>query len=251
MTLPHLVATRYVLPLREGGSLPAIVDTDVGQFVLKFRGAGQGPKALVAETIAAGLARALALPVPDVAVIEMDEGFGIGEPDPEIQDLLRASTGANFGIAYLGGALGFDAAVDCDKVDPKLAADVVWFDALITNVDRTPRNPNLLLWHDRVWLIDHGASLYFHHAATDWTPRSQDRFPMIEQHILLGRAGDLLEADARLRPLLSKDVLNSVLADVPHQWLSNHRDEYVSYLDARLNGERPWLEEAEGARRRR
>jgi hypothetical protein len=251
MSVRRLVATRYVLPLREGGSLPAIVDTDCGsEYVVKFRGAGQGPKALVAEAIAAGLAHALSLPVPETAIVEMGEGFGMGEPNPEIQDLLRGSVGLNFGIAYLPGAIGFDAAADLERVDPHLAASIVWFDALITNVDRTVRNPNLLLWRDEVWMIDHGASLYFHHASTDWLARANDRFALIAQHILLPRASGLREAHERLRPLLTSAVLERVMSEVPGEWLEagEQRARYVEYLTARLEGDLGWLEEAERAR---
>ena len=254
MALEHHVASRYVLPLREGGSLPAIVDTDGGQFVVKFRGAGQGPKALVAETVAAGLAQALALPVPRAAVVEMDGGFGASEPDPEIQDLLRNSVGKNFGLAYLPSCLGFDPAADHKLIDQPLAEAIVWFDALITNVDRTPRNANLLVWKSRVWLIDHGASLYFHHGSGDWLARAQDRFPLIAQHILLKQAGDLTAADARLAPLLTGQTIESILQGIPNEWLGDdptaEKDAYLQYLLARLGGRRPWLEEAENARRR-
>ena len=255
MSIPHLSATRYVLPLREGGSLPAIVETDDGdQYVLKFRGAGQGPKSLVAELIAVGLATALGLPVPGCAIIELAEGFGEGEPNPEIQDLLRASIGLNFGIAYLPGALGYDPVADSGLVDEPLASDIVWFDALTSNVDRTPRNPNLLAWQDRLWLIDHGASLYLHHGS-DWTRRARERFSLIEDHILLGQAGDLLEADGRLRPLLTEPSIEAVVADLPDDWLGDdpeaQRRDYVQYLLDRLEEPREWVGEAEHARRRR
>ncbi|MGE3985428.1 MAG: HipA family kinase, partial [Dehalococcoidia bacterium] len=188
MTIKRLSATRYVLPLREGGSLPAIIDTEDGQYVVKFRGAGQGPKALVAELIAAGIAQAVGLSMPDAAVIDLKEGFGLNEPDPEIQDLLKGSVGENFGLRYLPGAFGYEPAADRDSINTVAAAAIVWFDALISNVDRTANNPNLLLWGDRVWLIDHGASLYFHHAPGDWSSRSQERFALIRQHILLDQA---------------------------------------------------------------
>lgn len=253
MSIKRLSATRYVLPLREGGSLPAIVDTEDGQYVLKFRGAGQGPKALVAELIAAGIAQACGLPVPDPAVIDLEEGFGLNEPDPEIQDLLRASVGANFGLRYLPGAFGYEPAVDRDSINTVAAAGIVWFDALITNVDRTAHNPNLLFWDQRVWLIDHGASLYFHHAGGDWSNRSQDRFPLIRQHILLQEAGDLRVADADLRPKLTEEVLTAIVHAIPDEWLDEDagvlRRAYVTYFLDRLNGERGWLEEAERARR--
>ncbi len=254
MALTHHVATRYVLPLREGGSLPAIVDTDEPrQYVLKFRGAGQGPKALVAEAIAAGLAEALVLPVPHAAVIKLAEGFGLGEPDPEIQDLLKASTGKNFGLAYLAGAIGFDPVADRKRVEPSLASAIVWFDAYISNVDRTPANPNLLIWNESLWLIDHGASLYFHHAGNDWQSRSQDRFPLIKNHILLRKATELEGADAALRPRLTEEAIRDVIAGLPEEWLGDgpaaEREGYVEYLTQRLNGPRDWLEEAENARR--
>jgi hypothetical protein len=254
MPLPRLTATRYVLPLREGGSLPAICDTDAGtEYVVKFRGAGQGPKVLVAEVITANLARAAGLPVPGIAVIELGEGFGMGEPNPEIQDLLRGSVGLNFGLEYLPGAIGFDAAADLRSVDPDLAAAIVWFDALISNVDRTVRNPNLLLWQEKLWIIDHGASLYFHHAEQDWLPRANDRFAMIANHILMPSASSIADAHLRLRPLLTSEVIEAAVADVPQEWLGDEPEttfrRYVEYLTARLDAP-GWLEEAESARGR-
>lgn len=255
MSVPYLKAVRYVVPLREGGSLPAIVDGDNGeQYVLKFRGAGQGAKAIVAELIAAGLATALGLPVPPYAVLELEKGFGEAEPDPEIQDLLRGSIGLNFGLGYLPGALGYDPVADEDMVAEELASDIVWFDAYISNVDRTVRNPNLLIWRDKLWLIDHGASLYFHHTGGDWTQRAADRFTYIEKHILLARATMLEASDARLSALLTKEVIEAVVADVPDEWLDEEpetqRRAYVRYLVDRLASPRGWVEEAEDARRR-
>jgi hypothetical protein len=256
MSIPYVDATRYVLPLREGGSLPAIVDTDDGaQYVLKFRGAGQGPKALVAEAIAAGLATALGLPMPPYAIVGLEDGFGEAEPDPEIQDILRGSIGHNFGIAYLSGALGYDPVADRAFVAEELASDIVWFDAYISNVDRTARNPNLLIWDGKLWLIDHGASLYFHHAGGDWMKRAQERFVLIDKHILLKRAGDLGESDIRLSPMISESVIEAVVADLPDEWLDGEprgqREAYMRYLLDRIEGPRAWLEEAESARRRR
>jgi hypothetical protein len=266
MPLATVDAIRYVLPLREGGSLPAIVDTDGGgQFAVKFRGAGQGPKALVAEVIAWGIARAIGLPVPDAAIVRLGDGFGAGEPDPEIQDLLRASTGLNFGLRYLSGALGFDAIADAARIDDDLAGEIVWFDALITNVDRTVRNPNILVWNEKPWLIDHGAALYFHHAASDWPSRAHDRFPLIKDHILIAGATHLREVDARLGPRLTRDVLGEIVANIPDDWLTIRRGaraenegsgptpdevrlQYIDYLEARLGGGRPWLDEAINAR---
>lgn len=259
---PHYAGTRYVVPLREGGSLPAVVDTDEPgvSFVVKFRGAGQGPKALIAEALVAGIAVVLDLPVPRPAIVDIEEGFGRSEPDPEIQDILRGSSGPNFGLAYLPGALAFDPAVDARLLTPERAADIVWLDAFVTNVDRTARNTNLLVRGQNVWLIDHGAALFFQHRWAGWRDRIQSRFPQIEDHVLLGRAGDLREADDRLRPRLLEDALQRVVNAVPDEWLSPADDEfadsdalragYVEYLTQRLNGPRPWLEEAIAARAR-
>jgi HipA-like kinase len=256
--LPRLTGLRYVVPLREGGSLPAVVDTDAGPYVVKFRGAGQGAKALVAEALAAGLAQALGLPIPDTAVISLDADFGESEPDPEIQDILRGSVGANFGLAYLSGAISYDPAVD-QEMDPDLAAAILWFDAYITNVDRTARNANMLLWRGQLWLIDHGASLFFHHRWESWETRVQSPFPQIKDHVLLTCTGDLAAADARLRPRLSEDEIRAVVAAVPDEWLGGeaifpdlaaHREAYVTYLKERLNGPRRWLQEAQEAIRR-
>jgi hypothetical protein len=257
--IERLSGVRYVVPLPEGGSLPAVVETDrAGPFVVKFRGAGQGPKALIAELLAAGLALALGLPVPRPAIVALEEGFGKGEPNPEIQDILRGSVGANFGLAYLPGALAFDPASDGD-LSPDLAADIVWFDALITNVDRTARNTNLLLWEGQLWMIDHGAALYFHHQWRGWEERIQSPFPQIKEHVLLPFAGPLEAAHARQRPLLSGDAIRRVVADVPDEWLGGeelfpspdaHRDAYVTYLERRLDGPLRWLQEAIDARGR-
>src|SRR6266849_2873428 len=184
MRLRTVMATRYVTPLREGGSLPAIVEADDdGMYVLKFRGAGPGPKALIAELVAGEIARASGLPVPEIVLVELDPELARTEPDPEIQDLIRASTGLNLALDYLPGAVTFDPIAE--KPDADLAASVVWFDAYATNVDRTPRNTNMLMWHRRLWLIDHGAALYFHPTWTNYMDRSRDAFPMIKDHILL------------------------------------------------------------------
>ncbi len=259
VAFPRLTCARYVVPLREGGSLPAVVDTvEDGQYVVKLRGAGQGERALIAEALVAGLGHALGLPVPDAALLELGEGFGKGEPDPEIQDVLRWSVGLNFGLRWLPGALPFDPAVEGD-VSPELAAEIVWFDAWLTNIDRTPRNPNLLIWQGRLWMIDHGAALYIHHSWTGWEERVQSAFPQIKDHILLPLAGDLRAADERLRPRLTEGVLRAAVDAVPDDWLAGdaqfpsleaHRERYVTYLDARLNGPRAWLQEAIDARER-
>ncbi|MBV9134574.1 MAG: aminotransferase class I and II, partial [Chloroflexi bacterium] len=220
--LVRLTGSRYVVPLREGGSLPAVVDTDGdGSYVVKFRGAGQGPKALIAEAIVAMLAEQLRLPVPRPAIVDLEDGFGRGEPDPEIQDILRGSVGANFGLEFVPGALAFDPAVDLKLVTPEFAADVVWLDAYATNVDRTARNTNLLVAGQRVWLIDHGAALFFHHRWSGWQERIQSRFVQIADHVLLHVAGDLQAADARLRPQLTDSVLTQIVAHVPDEWFGD------------------------------
>lgn len=251
-------ATRYVTPLREGGSLPAIVEADdLGLYVVKFRGAGQGPKALVAEVVAGQIGQALGLLVPDIVTVEIEPALGRNEPDPEIQDLLAASTGLNAGLDYLPGALAFVAPVDL-PIEPALAADVVWFDAFVSNVDRTPRNPNLLLWHRKLWLIDHGAALYLHHSWTDPVAVAGARFALIKDHILLPVAGSIVEADERLRDRITPELIAEILAGVPDIWLAGqapfatateHRAAYASYLRRRLEQSGAFVEEAEHARR--
>src|SRR6266540_5063187 len=206
MQLRTVIATRYVTPLREGGSLPAIVEADDdGMYVLKFRGAGQGPKALIAELVAGEVARASGLPVPEIVFVELAPALARTEPDPEIQHLIRASAGLNLALDYLPGAVTFDPVAE--KPDAELASSVVWFDAYVTNVDRTPRNTNLLLWHRRLWLIDHGAALYFHHAWRDHRAAARALFPRIKEHVLLSLASALPEADAELASRLTREAL--------------------------------------------
>ncbi len=250
-------AMRYVTPLREGGSLPGLMEADDdGLYVVKYRGAGQGPKALIAEIIAGELGRLLGLPVPELVLIDMPAALASGEPDPEIQALLAASAGLNLGLDFLPGALAFDPAAR-RPVDPAFAADVVWFDALVANVDRTARNTNLLWWGDRLWLIDHGAALYIHHRWGDPATQAQRDFPAIAEHVLLPTAGSLVDADARLASRLDDDALWSVLASLPDEWLGHdaaiggpdrQRDAYLTYLRRRLAAPRPFLEAAERAR---
>jgi hypothetical protein len=258
--LRTVTATRYVTPLREGGSLPAIVEADdLGTYVLKFRGAGQGRKALIAELVAGEIGRRLDLLVPEVVLARLAPELGRSEPDPEIQGLLKRSTGLNLALDYLPGSLGFDPLVEPPGSD--LASRIVWFDALVTNVDRTPRNTNLLVWHDRLWLIDHGASLYFHH---NWPAgdgealeaASRRPFAGTRDHVLLPFAGSIPEADAALTPLLTPDVLREVVDLIPAEWLADEpgfsgteevRSAYVAYLSSRLREPRDWvlaLEEA-------
>jgi hypothetical protein len=246
--LRTVTATRYVTPLREGGSMPGLVEgDDDGLYVLKFRGAGQGALALAAELIAGELARALELPVPEIVFIDVDPALGRAEPDPEIQELIASSGGVNVGLDFLPGALPFDG-----DVDPGLAAAVVWFDALVTNVDRTPRNPNLLAWHGRLWLIDHGAALYLQHGADALAPLAHRPFPAIGDHVLLPHAGSIADADARLAPRLGDGLLDEIVGVVPAAWLGGEerRGDYVAYLRDRLVAPRAFAAEAEEARAR-
>jgi hypothetical protein len=249
-----VTATRYVAPLKEGGSLPAIVEADDdGLYVLKFRGAGQGPKALVAELVAGEIGRAAGLPVPEIVFIEVDGELARTEPDPEIQDLIKASVGQNLGLDYLPGSVTFDPVAETP--DPALASAVVWFDAFVSNVDRTAKNPNLLLWHRRLHLIDHGAAFYFHHAGKIAEDRVRDPFARIKDHVLLPFAGALTEADARLGALVTPEVIRAVVSLVPDDWVVGSasspaptRQDYGDYLIKRLEAPRAFVEEAIRAR---
>ena len=254
--LRTVCATRYVTPLREGGSLPAIVEADdLGMYVLKFRGAGQGPLALVAELIAGEIGRALGLQVPELVFVEVDPALGRNEEDSEIRDLLKASVGMNLGLDYLPGSATFDAAAG-EPVDADLASATVWFDALVTNVDRTARNPNLLWWHRTLYLIDHGAALYFHHNWQDLERMAASRFPAIRDHVLLPWAARIEEADRRLRPLLNELLLREIVGQVPESWLapdpgispSERRAGYLDFLTRRLDAAPQFVEEAASAR---
>jgi hypothetical protein len=239
--LRTVTATRYVTPLREGGSLPGLVEADDdGLYVVKFRGAGQGPKALAAEIVAGELARGLGLPVPELVLVELDGEMARAEPDAEIQDLIRASAGLNLGVDFLPGALPYSPA---RPPEPDLAAAVVWLDALVENVDRTPRNPNLLLWHGNLWLIDHGAALYVHYGSGDPLAVARRPFPAIRDHVLLGAAGSLVEADARLAPLAAPEPAAAL---VPPEGVDGAP--YAEHLRRRLEAPRDWIEEAERAR---
>ncbi len=249
-------ATRYVTPLREGGSLPAIIEADDdGMYVLKFRGAGQGTKALIAELIAGELARQLDLPVPELVFVSLDPDIAKTEPDPEIQDLIRASGGINLGLDYLPGSVMFDPVAE--KPDAELASRIVWLDAYVTNIDRTARNANLLMWHRKLWLIDHGAALYFHHSWTGMDQRSKDPFALIKDHILLQFAGAIESADEALSSMITEKVIRDIVELVPDDWMSGdphfnssaeNREAYVEYLLRRLDDRRYFLEEAIRAR---
>lgn len=247
--LRAVVATRYVTPLREGGSLPGLMEADdLGTYVVKFRGAGQGRKALVAEVICAGLATRLELAVPELVTVELDTAIAAGEPDEEVQALLRSSGGLNLGVDFLPGSLDFDpAAFD---IDAEVAARVLWFDALINNVDRSWRNPNLLLWHGRTYLIDHGATLTFHHT---WSsPGASVARPYdAGDHVLIGAVSDVRPADTALAPLLTEHVLRAACADVPDDWLLDEpgfadpdevRAAYLSWFTARLAARPSWID---------
>ncbi len=247
--LRPVAATRYVTPLREGGSLPGLVEADDdGLYVVKFRGAGQGLRALVAEVIAGELARRAGMLVPELVTVAIDGRLGAAEPDPEIQALIVASDGTNLGVDFLPGALPYTSA-GAWQPDPELAAEVVWLDALTTNVDRTPRNPNLLLWHERLWLIDHGAALYLQHGGLDPATHPSRPFPLIAEHVLLRRAGSLLGADGRLRARLPEDVVAEVVGRVPSEWFdgADRPEVYIEYLSRRL-ADGGFVEEAERAR---
>ena len=249
--LRDVTATRYVTPLREGGSLPAIVEADdLGMYVVKFRGAGQGRKALVAEIVAGELGRRLGLPVPELVTVRLDESLARGEPDQEIQDLLLASVGRNLGVDYLPGSLGFDPLAFA--VDPELAGRVVWFDALIGNVDRSWRNPNLLRWHGRLYLIDHGASLIFQH---NWAGAagSARRPPKLEDHVLVSFKPDLAAADAYFAPLVTTETVEAALLEVPDEWLESEpgfatpdevRAAFRDWFAARRRAREHWLASA-------
>jgi hypothetical protein len=248
--------TRYVTPLREGGSLPAIIEADDdGMYVLKFRGAGQGMKALIAELIAGELARAAGLLVPELVFVNLDPEIAKTEPDPEIQDLIKASGGLNLGLDYLPGSVMFDPVAE--KPDAELASRIVWFDAYVTNVDRTPRNANMLMWHRKLWLIDHGAAMYFHHAWKDMDQRSRDPFALVKEHILLPFASAIEKADQEMTAVFTEDVIRGVVDLVPDEWMKDnspfsttaeHRQAYVEYLTRRLEAPRNFVEEAIRAR---
>jgi hypothetical protein len=250
-----VTATRYVTPLREGGSLPAIVEADDdGLYVLKFRGAGQGAKALIAEWVAGEIARALGLNVPEIVFVELDAELARTEPDPEIQDLIRASGGLNLALDYLPGALAFDPLAGAPSAEE--ASAIVWFDAFVSNLDRSARNTNLMRWHGRLWLIDHGAALYFHH---DWSrpTRPREPFAPIRDHVLLPFAAALAAADERLAERLTPQTLEDIVQALPAAWLQDEpafasaaalRRAYLDHLGERLLAPRAFVQEAERAR---
>jgi hypothetical protein len=248
--------TRYVTPLREGGSLPAIAEADDEfLYVLKFRGAGQGVKALIAEIIGGEIARTLGLKVPEIVFANLDTAFGRTEPDEEIQDLLKASVGLNLGLHYLSGAITFDPVVN--DIDARLASQIVWLDSLLTNVDRTARNTNMLMWHKELWLIDHGASLYFHHGWQNLEEQGRRSFPQIKDHVLLPFASELESVDNDFRSVLTTKRIEAIVSTIPDEWLVNEatpmsaneiRQVYIHFLETRLSISELFVKEAKHAR---
>ncbi|MFT3703881.1 MAG: aminotransferase class I and II [Agriterribacter sp.] len=247
---------RYVTPLREGGSLPAIAEADDGfLYVLKFRGAGQGPKALIADLIGGEVARLLGLKVPEIVFANLDEAFGRTEPDEEIQDLLKASTGLNLALHYLSGSITFDPAVN--TVDATLASKIVWLDCLLTNVDRTVRNTNMLVWHKELWLIDHGAALYFHHSWSNWEEQAKKPFVQVKDHVLLKWASELEGVNKYFCAILTEEHIRSIVAMIPDTWLTDtssgqlpeeRREVYVQFLKTRIASSAIFVKEAQHAR---
>lgn len=258
-SLPHPLrtvnVTRYVTPLREGGSMPAIAEADDGfLYVLKFRGAGQGVKALIAELIGGEIARILGFKVPELVFANLDEAFGRTEPDEEIQDLLKFSVGLNLALHYLSGSITYDPTVT--KVDSRLASQIVWLDCLLTNMDRTCRNTNMLVWHKELWLIDHGASLYFHHSWENWREKATQPFVLIKDHVMLSQATELDEVNEEFRLLLSDEHIRSIVNLIPDDWLGGvfettqeHRQAYAEFLELRIANSLIFVNEAQNARK--
>ncbi len=245
---------RYVTPLREGGSLPAIAEADDNfLYVLKFRGAGQGARALIAELVGGEVARALGLRVPEIVFAELDSSFGRTEPDEEIQDLLKASVGLNLGLHYLSGAISFDPLVT--PVDEFHASGIVWLDSFLTNVDRTSNNTNMLVWNKQIWLIDHGASLYFHYSPENWELKAETPFPQIKNHVLLPYASGLDETDAKFQTILTPGKLKEIIHLIPDEWFEKKgrpagdaKDMYLRFLEIRLASSKIFIKEAQNAR---
>jgi hypothetical protein len=247
---------RYITPLREGGSLPAIAEADDNfMYVVKFRGAGQGAKALIAELVAGEIARALGLKVPEIVIATLDGAFGRTEPDEEIQDLLKASVGLNLALHYLSGAIMFDPVIT--TVDATLASKIVWFDSFVTNVDRTARNTNMLMWHKELWLIDHGASLYFHHTWQSFEEQARRPFTQVKDHVLLPQASELDRVDAAFSLILTTERIRSIVSLIPDEWLADDlshesadekREVYIRFLETRLAASEIFVNEAKHAR---
>jgi hypothetical protein len=247
---------RYVTPLREGGSLPAIAEADDEfLYVLKFRGAGQGVKALIAELIGGEIARTLGFKIPELVFANLDTAFGRTEPDEEIQDLLKASTGLNLALHYLSGAITYDPTVT--RLSGKLSSQIVWLDCLLTNVDRTPRNTNMLMWHKELWLIDHGAALYFHHSWDNWEEQAKRPFAMIKDHVLLPWANELETVDTEFKTILTNERIRAIVNLLPDDWLTDasskdtadkRREVYYQFLITRLAASSTFITQAQNAR---
>ncbi|MDE6582905.1 MAG: aminotransferase class I and II [Duncaniella sp.] len=257
MELRRQEVSRYITPLREGGSLPALAEADDGfKYVLKFRGGGHGAKSLIAEFIGGELARAAGLRVPELVFLDVDEDFGRTEGDEEIQELLQASRGLNLGLHYLSGALTWDVAVN--TIDPVTASQIVWLDSLLTNVDRTARNTNMLLWNGDLWLIDHGATLYFHHSWDGWEKTALSPFPYIKDHALLPRASRMNEADAVMHSRITPGIIDAIVDAIPEEWLlqasaeispEEQRRVYRTFLKTRLSNSEIFTDHAIEARK--
>jgi hypothetical protein len=249
--------TRYVTPLREGGSMPAIAEADDGfLYALKFRGAGQGRKALIAEIIGGELARVLGFKVPEIVFATLDEAFGRTEPDEEIQDLLKASVGLNLALHYLTGSITFDPLVT--TIDAKRASQIVWLESYIINMDRTARNTNMLVWRKELWLIDHGAALYFHHAWQNWKEQAVRPFDLVKNHVLLSQASQVRTVDAEFRAILTHEKIRAIVSLIPDEWLADepsflsieeHRQAYIDYLEIRLANADIFVNAIEDARK--
>lgn len=256
LQLRRVNVIRYITPLREGGSMPAIIEADDDfLYVLKFSGAGQGTRALIAELIGGEIARALDLKVPELVFAHLEPDFGRAEPDEEIQDLLKFSVGLNLGVHYLSGAITYDPVVN--SVDALLASQIVWLDCLLMNVDRTAKNTNMLMWHKELWLIDQGASLYFHHSWNRWEEQAIKPFTQIKDHVLLGQAAELTAVDARFRQILDEEFIQRLVALIPEEWLGQesafhsteeHRQAYARFLNERLKYSSVFVKGAEDAR---
>jgi len=248
--------TRYITPLREGGSLPALAEADDDfKYVLKFKGAGHGVKALIAELVGGQIAKALKLQLPELVFAHLDEAFGRTEADEEIQDLLQGSQGLNLALHFLSGAITFDPVVT--TVDPKSASQIVWLDAYITNVDRTFKNTNMLIWHKELWLIDHGACLYFHHSWNNWEQHAKSPFALIKDHVLLPQASLLKEVDAEFKAILTNEILEQIVNTIPLEWLQWEdtdetpealRNIYLQFLKIRLENSEIFVKQAQDAR---
>ena len=256
LSLRTVTVTRYILPLREGGSLPALAEADDDfKYVLKFRGAGHGVKALISELIGGKIAQVLGFRIPELVFANLSEDFGRSEGDEEIQDLLKASSGLNLALHYLSGAITFDPAAV--KIDPKLSSEIVWLDAYLTNIDRTFRNTNMLMWHKELWLIDNGASLYFHHSWDNWEKNAVSPFTMIKDHVLLPQASELDAANEKFKAILTDDILREIVELIPEDWLQWHDTElspdeikavYFQFLTRRRTHSDNFLNEAKNAR---